>query len=123
MRISDWSSDVCSSDLQRHVIIGGAAASRLAAGGPALGQARLDPVGAGGAGIEPAAQLSGAFRSEVAEDQAAHQAGHGGGAGGVALVALRILVERRLIAVEPRHHVILGADEAGDRKSTRLNSS
>src|SRR3546814_11639983 len=55
MRISDWSSDVCSSDLEQQVFPGQSAQHVIAA-------AAIESVGRGGAGQTVVASTSGQFR-------------------------------------------------------------
>src|SRR3546814_8661299 len=119
MRISDWSSDVCSSDLRESEPVGDAAGERL----PAFGTDRATAVGVGCAHVIPPEA------KRRSRDR------------GLALLVLEgaeKLLDRtgsrrrrrvRLVAVVVAHplhlvpHVSLIAAFRQDRKRTRLNSS
>src|SRR3546814_5526033 len=106
MRISDWSSDVCSSDLHQDVALARQFAAEITAGI--------------GAQIDRDALLVPVDREEVGA--LASQAGRVPGAAVVA--AVRILDLDHLGAEVGQHHgEIRAGEDAGDRKSTRLNSS
>src|SRR3546814_9826828 len=101
MRISDWSSDVCSSDLrsqhgQHHAADPGDASAQPEDEG--VYQPRIDPHGGGG----------GAILVDRADQQAG--AGHGGAA---------LMAAGGMSGLGAPHHT----QPPGDRKSTRLNSS
>src|SRR3546814_5851694 len=99
MRISDWSSDVCSSDLAEDPLLGG-----------------FDLVDVGRADLDDAlvvdVDLRAGFRDDLADDLAA-------GADDVA--DLRLVDLDRLDARSVRAQFGAGRGQ-GDRKSTRLNS-
>src|SRR3546814_4747522 len=107
MRISDWSSDVCSSDLAQVSILSGAtqADAEVAAGGPAAGQEAYAPA----AGRAPERQ---------APAHAIEALQHG-------VVRLWLIVAVGIPVKDPA--VAPGRVSAAgvpiDRKSTRLNSS
>src|SRR3546814_1360488 len=102
MRISDWSSDVCSSDLRR-VDAGDALGGSEHAHRCELAGAALDE---GAAGVLEGA-AGGEHRVEDEHGSPAELLGHA--------VHVRLGEVGLLVAGEP--------DEAGDRKSTRLKSS
>src|SRR3546814_11392903 len=66
MRISDWSSDVCSSDLEQHVARSERAGERLAA-------LKTDEAGAGQARFEPVASRPLADHDDLVRNAAAAQ--------------------------------------------------
>src|SRR3546814_4405183 len=134
MRISDWSSDVCSSDLRDAV-----SAKLLAERGGTLVHAYGDPwiiEGQGSAGIEAAAQMQ--ARGIDGPDKVIACCGGGGLSAGLALA----LPDAEIVAVEPEGWddvtrslaagEILSVEDLAyptecdalqtDRKSTRLNS-
>src|SRR3546814_3967210 len=115
MRISDWSSDVCSSDL------GGA--HRLTGGAPLQHQESdgADEQANAAQRAEDARQVEIAVGSDPAEAVVIDRADRGGGK------AQQEAVESEVVKQPPqlrRRLVGLGAAEVGaDRKSNRLNAS
>src|SRR3546814_9960934 len=125
MRISDWSSDVCSSDLVAHHDlvdraargIGkdvGIALEQAAAAGQPRAHVEVQAAAGGAVVVAPAQALEDAVARELAGIEAGEAAvgAEGGGAGiagaGAALVAVAVADHDATVA---------------DRKSTRLNSS
>src|SRR3546814_6526031 len=108
MRISDWSSDVCSSDLQPHA--------------PRPAAAREEDVGAADAKIGAVDRLEGIVEANaraalLAEDAAADAAD-------ARIERVRIDVKFIRQAIEISHGKLAkGRHAVVDRKSTRLNSS
>src|SRR3546814_8825567 len=108
MRISDWSSDVCSSDLaDRYAVHGDREWQRNVEMGVAAGRQR-DAV------------------AETVRDQPQHGQQQGGEVGFAPRPADALFEQRRSEQTddqEQRAPPATGAERAGDRKSTRLNSS
>src|SRR3546814_10541883 len=112
MRISDWSSDVCSSDLQSHVPVSGAARADMAEDFRRLARQILgtdggDRAGAhvgDAAGIQDRLRHAGARIKQQQDGQFGRQ---------VVLV----------VVDEVADHLDAGGINRLDRKSTRLNSS
>src|SRR3546814_4870817 len=104
MRISDWSSDVCSSDLQRR-------AGALVDHHYVRRRADLPAV----AVVEVAQRLLVHEVDRVAEGLEARLQTEGGGR--------RAVVLTDGVVLEQRAFTVLAADDEADRKSTRLNSS
>src|SRR3546814_10676104 len=102
MRISDWSSDVCSSDLAVGDGRGGEEGRGLLRGG------------AGEEGVPPAGEI------EIAAADDGHQMRLGERRGEEFVAAG---FPRRAVAVFAEPFAGAGVDEGEDRKSTRLNSS
>src|SRR3546814_1220809 len=116
MRISDWSSDVCSSDLNRLIQINLVGTFRCVAKS-AAGMLTLDP---GTDGERGAIVMT---ASVAAEDGQIGQAAYSASKGGV--VGMTLPIARDLMNEGIRVNTILPGifDTPLDRKSTRLNSS
>src|SRR3546814_4103423 len=105
MRISDWSSDVCSSDLRARHHLGKGGVDMLA-------------IGVAGKILQPAA---GGIETEAGGDATADQAKAVPQAASAAMH-----LDQRQVAENPRHLQgidIVAAGQGVDRKRTRLNSS
>src|SRR3546814_9425460 len=112
MRISDWSSDVCSSDLRRLTpdardvdrLLGAVIARRIGAETREAVDVRRDEADVGGAALQ------GIERGHFGEPE-------------VAIDGVEPS-QQRAVAVGRRHcGIAAGVEGEGDRKSTRLNSS
>src|SRR3546814_3240916 len=120
MRISDWSSDVCSSDLADHVVQGLLA---LGEGDHQVADAQQDGAEDGGeVAREPAPET--AARAVAADDldPDRHLARRGLVGGGIEPAVVAGAEYQR----DQLHHQLDGGQAAAvevDRKSTRLNSS
>src|SRR3546814_2914430 len=114
MRISDWSSDVCSSDLAAGLVAMVGTVEQvvliLADRGQAVGEGRVDEDMAGRAGAAAAAQRQQFVKAVVADDL--HH--------GKAALRLHRLFFARTVDHDQFRHV---PRSLIDRKSTRLNSS
>src|SRR3546814_3901161 len=127
MRISDWSSDVCSSDLQPAPQPGAggddrAVRARLAAGAARAGMDAVGTVDAAGGATDRGADGTArqAARTALARAPAASRPGRrtrpGADRAGRRLPAVRGVLQ-------PGRDRADAVADAGDRKSTRLNSS
>src|SRR3546814_10238851 len=120
MRISDWSSDVCSSDLGR--ILEDPVTIRVTVDGPGVRQAGMTVVVRGDAGLVVTEQRL--LPAERGLDRVADLAAGRGRDLLVRVDARDVLVAGPGLGAAVRSHFIgVGEGVAEDRKSTRLNSS
>src|SRR3546814_4278591 len=111
MRISDWSSDVCSSDLSRQPLLSYAPVQRVAAGEKLLGAHRGEPRGC----AAPVHRLGARARADApAGDQQTDP-------GAVSAPPVPLSQGEWRAALDAQPACTHNADP--DRKSTRLNSS
>src|SRR3546814_3967503 len=107
MRISDWSSDVCSSDLREgHALLG----ARLADVADLLGVRGAGRSALRGEVVDDDADIAAIDPAEAGDFAVARRAGH-------------VLLEDCRRAEQPDLQEAALVHQGGDRKSTRLNSS